>query len=260
MPDQIDPRLFGNILHHALEMVYKDFVGKKITEKDLKQIARKKYISEKVKDAMYKNQVIHSNFSLRGVDVLLESVIRRLIKKIIDQDLKKVPFTLKGVEVNVEGTLKLSNGTTVALGGIVDRIDEENSGEGKVVTIIDYKTGRVDMLGSKKSYLDNPEAYIHPYFEDGKLKSGFQAYYYTMLYRSKNVGDTLKAAIYELKRMSEGMKYLRNGNEITGNILEAYRENLVVLIEDILNPDMPFTQTEDIQKCVYCPYTAICGR
>lgn len=260
LADQIDPLVFGNILHHAIEMIYKDFVGKMITEADLERIARKKYISEKVKDAMQKYQIIHSNFSLQGVDVLLESIIRRLIKKIIDQDLEKAPFTLRGVEVNVEGTLKLSNGTTVALGGIVDRIDEENSGDGKVVTVIDYKTGRVDMRGSKKSDLDSPDSYIRLYFEDGKFKSGFQAYYYTMLYRSKNTGDTLKAAIYELKKMSEGMKYLRSGNEITDNILEAYRENLVVLIEDILNPDIPFTQTKDTQKCVYCPYTVICGR
>ncbi len=260
LSDKIDKRIFGNILHKAVEFLYQPYTQKTLTTNDLKAIASQENISKKVKEALLDQQVIHPNHDLSGSDILLESVLKKLLKKIIDQDLRRLPFVIGSLEEKLKGGIRLPDGREVTLGGLVDRIDLQDAENGKVHTIIDYKSGKVEFVGSSRQTIDDPEAYIQPYFEDGRYKAGFQAYYYVLLYRKNNPDAQVKAAIYQLAKLSDGMKLLRKNSIISDDILEAYRKNLVALIEDILNPDIPFTQTKDTQKCVYCPYTAICGR
>ncbi len=258
--DKIDKRVFGNILHKALEFLYVPYLNKTIDAKDLEAIASTKNISDKVHQALLDQKVIHSNYSLSGVDLLLESVIKRLLKKIFDQDVKNLPFTIKGVEEWIEGRIHLSGDREVLLGGFVDRIDSKESTNGNIHTIIDYKTGKVNFLASSRQNVEDPEIYIQPYFEDGKFKAGFQAYYYAMLYQKNNPGVQVKGAIYQLVKLSAGMIPLRKDNVITEDILGAFHDNLVHIIEEILDPAIPFTQTSEINKCTWCPYTTICQR
>jgi CRISPR/Cas system-associated exonuclease Cas4 (RecB family) len=39
-----------------------------------------------------------------------------------------------------------------------------------------------------------------------------------------------------------------------------FREKLKDLFEEILNPDVAFSQVENPQKCTFCPYKNICNR
>ena len=39
-----------------------------------------------------------------------------------------------------------------------------------------------------------------------------------------------------------------------------FRERLQVLLEDIFNPEIPFTQTEIVEKCTYCDFKTLCKR
>jgi CRISPR/Cas system-associated exonuclease Cas4 (RecB family) len=42
--------------------------------------------------------------------------------------------------------------------------------------------------------------------------------------------------------------------------LNIFENILVEVLEEILNPDTPFNQTEELEYCAYCPFRAICSR
>jgi CRISPR/Cas system-associated exonuclease Cas4 (RecB family) len=41
---------------------------------------------------------------------------------------------------------------------------------------------------------------------------------------------------------------------------EEFEQGLRGLLEEIVNPLVPFDQTEDKKKCTYCAYKELCGR
>jgi hypothetical protein len=47
---------------------------------------------------------------------------------------------------------------------------------------------------------------------------------------------------------------------ITPEILQLFEDHLINLLRDIINPKLPFSQTDDVNHCRYCDYFAICKR
>ena len=47
---------------------------------------------------------------------------------------------------------------------------------------------------------------------------------------------------------------------ITPEILQLFEEHLINLLRDIINPELPFSQTDDVSHCRYCDYSAICKK
>ena len=47
---------------------------------------------------------------------------------------------------------------------------------------------------------------------------------------------------------------------ITPKILQLFESHLIKLLSDIINPDLPFVQTDDEDHCRYCDYAAICKK
>jgi hypothetical protein len=53
---------------------------------------------------------------------------------------------------------------------------------------------------------------------------------------------------------------VNSSNLITPEILQLFEKHLINLLRDIINPKQPFCQTDDVNHCVYCDYSAICKR
>jgi len=251
--EQIDARVFGNIVHRTMELIYTPYKGKELTVEIIDGLS--KDIEPHIQKAMEEASVVHSSYNLHGIDVLLESVIRKLVSRIIQEDKKNLPFTIQGLEEEVEHKLMLTDGREVLLGGTVDRIDEKDGSR----TIIDYKSGRVDLVSRTHSGIEDTEKYLDAYFTDGKYKSGFQTYFYMLLMKLTS-DQPVKGAIYELKKLGDGKKYLRKGETMSDEMGSTYQGKLQNLIQEILDPSVPFDQTENLTKCSYCPYTTICER
>ncbi|MBP5663347.1 MAG: PD-(D/E)XK nuclease family protein [Bacteroidales bacterium] len=47
---------------------------------------------------------------------------------------------------------------------------------------------------------------------------------------------------------------------ITPQILQLFESHLINLLSDIINPELPFAQTNDEKHCRYCDYAAICKK
>jgi ATP-dependent helicase/DNAse subunit B len=136
--------------------------------------------------------------------------------------------------------------------GRIDRIDERKG----ITTIIDYKTGNVQFRKIGKL---TPGEYFDMIFENPKYKENFQAYCYAFLYLNNHTGKDVSIAIYPLRKMSEGLKYLNEDN-IPGSELVLFEERLKKLLENIFDPAVPFTKTSDTERCKYCAYKSICYR
>ncbi len=49
-------------------------------------------------------------------------------------------------------------------------------------------------------------------------------------------------------------------NDFSNQQAEAFKESLQDILEDIFNPDKPFTCTTDSKVCEYCKLQPICGK
>ena len=69
------------------------------------------------------------------------------------------------------------------------------------------------------------------------------------------------AKIYSFRNLKENLEVsqLLDSEGVTDFILQS--ENyLKTIAEELLNPEIPFEQTDDLEICQYCDFRGICGR
>jgi hypothetical protein len=256
--EEMDARDFGNIVHKTLEKIYAAYQGKEVKKTDLKNMLDPEFIRTSVDGCFQEYHWQKDDQILEGRNLINKSIIETLVKKVLENDSHDAPITILGVETaELTTSLGIDHGMEILSGGTVDRIDEVTDG---IVRIIDYKTGKVDMLPKSKTEQSNLEEYTEEYYQNSKYKSGFQAYYYAYLFHKKYPDRQIKAGVYSLKEVNKGIQFLRNGNILGHDLLQAFERRLKILINEIFDPNQSFTQTDDTQKCEYCPYQGICLR
>ncbi|MFA5419138.1 MAG: PD-(D/E)XK nuclease family protein, partial [Bacteroidales bacterium] len=156
----------------------------------------------------------------------------------------------------VEQTLSTTVDTAlgrVRLEGKIDRIDvAQNSGE---VRIIDYKTGSVvpNDLNIKE---------IESLTMSPDYPKAFQLMQYALMYNDAHPGKPVIAGNISLRNHTLGF-ISPQFPETCSSTLEAlgeFRANLILLIENMLDKNQPFTQTENKDLCAFCDYKQICNR
>ena len=241
--ENIEADVFGKILHGAMQQLYGDV--QKITSAKIKELLPQ--VDSAVSESFVK-EFPHAATDLEGKNYLLKQVIFQLVKKILEADSDIAPFEINELEKTFSINFKYDNDQKdILLKGVFDRVDSENG----FVRIVDYKTGK-DELNSKKGF---EEIFIDP-----KYKATFQLYFYSYIYKQLHLDKKLKAGIYRMKSISDGISYLNDGEEISETKLQEFESFLKNLIVEIMNPVIPFSQTDDEKRCEYCPYKEICNR
>jgi CRISPR/Cas system-associated exonuclease Cas4 (RecB family) len=250
------PATFGNILHNVVEIIYKQYEGTEITREIIECIRKNlnNNFDNILTEAFGKiDSLKELDAELQGKNLLLKNIIRKLVNKVLDSDIGNLPFKIISLEMKIENVLKIKlNGEeqNIILRGRIDRIDEKNNTQ----VIIDYKTGQ---FSKQKGY--NVSEDYDAIFSDPKYKEYFQAYFYAYNYLQKEKRQSVKIAIYPLKKINEGLVYLREEALLLSNI-SAYEENLIKLAEEIFNQEICFSQTDDKESCRFCPFISICYR
>lgn len=255
--EDMDPREFGIIVHRALEKIYNPWIGEEISKKDIKQILADNKISDAVSEAYEENKYSVKK-ELQGKNLLNRDIIEQVILKALEQDAKEAPIKIISLETDSLNREIELGGKKVNIGGYLDRLDYLPKKD--TYRIIDYKTGKVDLLPPSKRMNKNFDEYLDEYFTNSKYKSGFQAYYYAYLFHKSHPEDNITTGIFGLKSVNQGIKYLRNGTTIAPEMLDIYESKLGSLIEEIFNPDVNFAETDDHRKCEYCAYRSICRK
>lgn len=266
--EEMDAAVFGNILHNAMEILYKEFTKKQkrstIEPNDVM------YLQMGVRGALRKAFADHYNvqkeesFEPEGRSIIAFEILEKFAQQIVKHDQRYAPFTVLGLEAStLEGyhvDLPITAGGQtigVRIKGIIDRIDQK----GDCVRVIDYKTGRdekeyesIEKLKDRKTITKN--------------KTILQVFYYSYLYWKKN-GDAhrIEPGIFNSKDLFKEDFSWRVHQKKTKNELhdfrpmaQEYEDFLTEILTEIYNPETTFDQTDDLKNCEYCPYSDICGR
>jgi CRISPR/Cas system-associated exonuclease Cas4 (RecB family) len=237
LSESVEAKTFGTILHSTMAALYKDFEGRDVSLEDIKsKLSNSDSISALIQSEFKKEKKI---MEVMGYNYVVCNLIEKYIHKILLYDLSIAPFRYIESEKRFYTTLKLDDGTEVKLKAFVDRIDRLN-GE---LRIVDYKTGgNPDKMISISSLFEPNSA--------KKISVFFQLFLYAFMVNPNN--NSLLSP-YFLREL--GTRFDKTAGPVE---LNEFKEHLVSKIAEILNPQIPFGQTENIKSCDYCPFKQIC--
>jgi CRISPR/Cas system-associated exonuclease Cas4 (RecB family) len=263
----IDAAIFGNLLHLTMKELYEPFKNKAINLSEINAILNNnEYIESILKHAFatqyLKDSKNNTTIDIQGRNIIIYRVLLKYIRQILEIDKQFIPFTINGLEVKY--TLKVPVSVSgkqrmVNISGYIDRIDTTRD----QIRIIDYKTG------SRKESNHTMEQLFNPATENRNTHA-MQAYFYAFLFLN-NVTRTLP--------VTPGIYYLRNlyrkfnwhiiqstgkNEKMTINdfhdIMDPFSEQITKTFESMFDNALPFVQTEDRQRCIYCAFKNICQR
>ncbi len=265
--EEIDPGVFGSILHKAINLIYRPYIGNRVNKDIINQITGNKNIYESaINDAFIeeysKENKQAGNVDITGRNLIIKEVIKEYLIQILEIDRLYAPFRIISLEKHHTAFLRIfinNKPENVRIGGIIDRIDEK---EGKL-RIVDYKTGQAD--NSFKS--------IDALFDDKgseRNKDVFQTLMYSLIFSCNKPDSDIIPALYYIRKSFAGdfdfrifHNKGRNDTQPVDNFKSLsveFSRRLQQTFEDIYNDKKEFTQTEDTKVCSYCPYAGICHK
>jgi hypothetical protein len=276
--------VFGHLLHKVMEALYTPLmtnnVGKLLQETDF--VALQKEVPNLIKTVFDSTFPPHVSANSQGDHALAQEVMTKLVRKIVRLDQAYVPFVLVGLEMGRKSPLYIDFAVDasnyVRLRGIIDRVDWKSG----VVRVLDYKTGTdTKHMRSVASLFDRAVA--------KRNKAAFQTLFYTWLWHQQ---DTARmASLHQVAFVPSTdlgkervMPVLLNTRQLfdarfdprffiqvdngrtyhpiddIATHLEEWEEGLRATLTELLDPAVPFSQTDDVARCTTCPYKGICMR
>jgi hypothetical protein len=270
MAEEVDPMVFGNILHHIMEDLYEPFDRDGHRTVDEAAIDKIADCVESGIDKEFAKQfgAEVETFQYEGQNILVREIIRKMVLKVLEYNKQQAPFEILGIEADEEKGYAYkvritSDDINLAVGfkGIIDRIERRDN----AIRIVDYKTGRDQKnFASIESLFDREDR--------SRNKAVMQTFLYALLYlNSSGPMDDLpvQASLFNIRDLftqdfspliEKGKGSQRREVLDIRIYLGEFEERLRKLIEEIYDWQMPFMQTDDLKKCTYCPYRGICNR
>ncbi len=268
--EEVDPMVFGNILHHTMEQLYLPFDndGKRTVSND--DIADLKTRVDAEIGLAFSKQfgTDGKEFNFEGQNMLAKEIIRKMILKVIEFDKQRTPFDILGVEADDKKGFVLNfeieiDGSAVNVGmkGIIDRIERKDD----VIRIVDYKTGK-----DNKDFPDIISLFDRE--NKSRNKAVFQTFFYGLLYMESPIGYPelpIQTSLFNIRELfnEEFSPLIRQKiGKVNVDVLDIrvfldeFKIELKKLLEEIYDPGVLFSQTDDNKKCGYCPYAGICNR
>ncbi|MCC9041996.1 PD-(D/E)XK nuclease family protein [Myroides sp. M-43] len=231
----------GTIIHNSLENLYKPFKGAILTVDIIKTIQSKADVEVQKQF----EEVYNSDKEKIGKNLLAFEVAKRNVYHFLEGELEKLNAGdhILLLELETELTYTLEDTRlpySVNLFGFVDRIEERNG----VIRVIDYKSGKVEANNVKLSTWEG-------FTLDLKNDKIIQLLCYALMYTKDNPAQSVEAGIYSFKNRKEGFLFfgVKEGknevnHEITQDTLSLFKEELVTLLLEILNPEVDFIEKE----------------
>jgi len=228
----------GTIIHGALEELYKPFLNRDLTVENLETMLKRANMEvEKQFREVYKEGEIR-----KGKNLLAFEVAKRNVFNFLNEEKKQIEngdeVKVLALETSLERNLEDARlPFPVKIAGNVDRIEERN---GKI-RIIDYKTGKVLKNNVELKDWNGLTA-------DIKSDKIIQLLCYAFMYEHQTDGKELEAGIISFKNLKAGflpfgVKEDKNvATVITSEILEAFKTEIITLLQEILDAAVPFEE------------------
>jgi len=236
--ENIAVNTLGTIIHGALEALYIPFIGRLLTKADIESCFKK--IDDEVLSQF--KEVYKEGEIKKGRNLLAFEVAKRNVFNFLKLELEALE---NGDEVQIIALEKTFERTLedarlpfpVLIKGNVDRIELRNN----KIRIIDYKTGKVD-----KNNVTLKE--WNGLTDDIKNDKIIQILAYAFMFEEQAKGRELEAGIISFKNLKSGFLpfNFKQDKEITetvtAEIMEAYLEQIVILLLEIFNREKPFEE------------------
>lgn len=263
LEESAEANTFGTVLHETLEYLYKPTVNQVVTPAFIEGCLKETDL------AVSKQFTRHFSKAdaAQGKNVLQQEVLKAYVVKVLQSDKRLISdrarqnhyLTLLGLEENISVDLPtLINGEwqTVVIKGTIDRLDQL----GDTIRIIDYKTAV--HINDKFDFEQ-----LDDLFEDPHYSKQFQLFLYAWLvYKFKGTDPArLEPGIIAFKKFTSAPiaikdKSTRQNLVFTHDLLNRFEQRLQQQIQNIMNRNQPFEQTDDENRCLFCPYRQMCQR
>ena len=265
--------VIGTIIHDTLELLFADYLpkdGKKqIIDKELFDKVIKPQWEQKLAMSIAKN--LPNGLPDVGFNYLNRVTIEQQLKNYLNYTSKQLENNTL-IILETEGELKTKLATAHGDSIFYGRTDRIDQYEG-LIRVIDYKTGHVDNSDLKVPVRHNGENDL----EYLKLipEKALQLLLYKYLYLKGNPTlspEQVAGAIHGLKYAHDiefGLSKASpkkddadaNTTFLEGdNFIPDMEAMLKSVVDEMLDPSIPFTQAEDDKKCSYCEFRLICKR
>lgn len=271
--DDIDNRTFGNIFHKGSQLIYEQLMDANFTvsENAIKDFLADKSALQRIVDRTFNEELFkvanaNQHPQYNGLQLINRGVIISYLKKLLQMDLSLTPFRILAMEKPVEQEVVFNvdgKTHTLTIGGYVDRLDEVEEGNGKVIRVVDYKTGRKPQTAV---------AAFEDIFSGDKVTKNHADYYLQTFLYAAIVRDSLKwnkqklpvsPALLFIQQASaeENDPVLRVGKERINDIAVYHIDfwaHLKALLSEIFDKERAFMPTKDRERCTRCPYRQVC--
>lgn len=236
--ENIAVNTLGTIIHEALLELYKPFVGKILRVEDIKGL-----FSKIEAEVLNQFKLIYKEGDIqKGRNLLVFEVAKRNIYNFLNVELKGLAagdeVRILFLEERFERKFEHPDlPFPVLIGGSVDRIEERNGR----IRIIDYKTGKVESASvTLKKWTD-----LTKEIKSDKI---IQILAYAFMFENHTKGKEMEVGIISFKNLKNGFlpfKFKEGKEETTvvdAAILEQYLNELVLLLKEILDVNVPFEE------------------
>ena len=228
----------GTIIHKTLEELYTPFIDKFISEQDIEQA-----ITQIEATVLEQFKIIYKEGEItKGKNLLAFEVAKRNVYNFLQTELHSIKqgdsIKIIALETTFERVLEHPDlPFPVKIAGNVDRIEERNG----TIRVIDYKTGKVEKSNITLKTWEGLVA-------DSKNDKIIQILAYAFIYQGVANKNPVEAGIISFKNIKSG--FLSFGfkeekietTQITTAIMNDYIEQLVLLLQEILDETIPFSE------------------
>ncbi|OGS52263.1 MAG: hypothetical protein A3J79_04450 [Elusimicrobia bacterium RIFOXYB2_FULL_62_6] len=276
--EEISRASIGNIVHKALELYFLrgDRLGRPFRPSEFQE--ENALLLDCLKAAMAYHGLTDTD---KGYGYVMGRQLQKRLEDILRFHIARLSgFTPLAVEAALSVEINLPSGKKARLAGKADRIDlrpaAEGEAQGDKIVIVDYKTGSSAKVPSWHSFdIDKRAdwtktlrsvqlpAYVLMALE-GKIEpaEGLKDHV-TAALKGRGVED-LDACLMLLGRqeiIEEGLyKPYKHQPPAVPETFRKYRDAIGILVDEILDPALPFAPTRQEDDCRHCPFKVMCGR
>lgn len=261
----------GTVIHDTLELLFADYLPHDGTQPIIDKELFDKVIRPQWKDKIEQAIVAKfpNGFPDMGYNFLNRVTIEQQLSNYLDYTSKQLEHSTLSI-IKTEGELRASIPTDLGefvFSGRADRIDRCNG----IIRVIDYKTGHVNNSNLKVPVRHQYESDLE-YLRLIPDKALQLLLYKYMYLKGTPTPEPVEGAIHALKYPQNIEFYLtkttpsRNDTDVDANFLEDQsfisdmEAMLKAVVNEMLDTNIPFVQTEDNKKCGYCDFRLICKR
>ena len=265
LEDGISAAAVGKVVHYIMDLLYQK-AAKDNTEVTLEIIKAFKSdfraLLDKAFQEKWYEQPMKSPLKFTGELLVVRRVVEHFVTLLLEEDEKYAPFRVESLEQEIKVTFpEFKPGIRLELKGLIDRVDYKDG----IYRMVDYKTG-----SDSPAFSGGIAGLLEP---DGRRQNtaALQTLIYAWMFRKKfpkyKHFEPALIAVRNLKGKKDPSIQLidKTAKEVVSadnvnDYLDELEQGLIQMLEQLFDPDIPFTQITDTRKCTYCDFAGICQR